>query len=103
MSAADTTPGMPENALRELELSTLTLADRARVELVRRALVDLRAALADEKIDHHLTMKRWAEVSDRKARAIAKARKLLREGGVGTTACGRTDRLVYAALDWRQR
>lgn len=57
---ADTTPGTPENALRELELSVVTQADRDRIALVRSWLAgwqrDCLAAVAREQRGHNDTI-----------------------------------------------
>ncbi len=97
MSTPETTPGTWLNALRELELSSLTQADRARIEILRRALAVLTHELGAEKADHLATSKRWWAISDRQLAAIAKARRLIRRDGADLYPD------AYAALDWRNR
>lgn len=87
--SAECTQGTPENALRELGLNTLTLADHDRIALVQRALAQYRK-----------TCGRWAAEVRRYEKAVAKARKLMR----GTVHLAHIeDDPVYRALSWRER
>lgn len=59
----------------------------------------LREALDLEKAEHLATSYRWLKISHAQKRAIAKARKALRQ----TEDKGLATFEAYAALDWRNR
>lgn len=79
----DSIPGTWQNALRELDLSVLTDADRARIDLVRRA-----------SIGREATSERFRKRFRSAELAIARARKWLR---LKQTV------KAYETLSWRRR
>jgi ABC-type Fe3+/spermidine/putrescine transport system ATPase subunit len=66
-------------------------------------VVMLREALELEKAEHLATCRRWIQISDGQKKAIARARKLMREmrGVVGPGDLEHS--LAYEALHWSRR
>ncbi len=77
---------------QKAKLETLT-SDADRVTL----LIDF---LESEQREHLATMKRWVKIAERSAKAIAKARKLLRTFSANAPVAAAK---AYAALEWRNR
>jgi len=86
MSDPNSTPGTWQNALRELELSVLTDADRERIDRVRQA--------------RERTAQNFKARYENAERRIKVARADLRRPGVPVNVRASN---AYGALDWRSK